>query len=202
MAKASTDSPTNISELEEAHQWTSTFLRDQFQKESDRAAVILTASLLDETLGTLIRTFLIPCSTPKDLLFEDATSPLSTFSAKIDMAHRLGLISSKLTRDIHLIRKIRNSFAHDIFGCDFANGSVRSRVLELKKSIVIVDHFSKQPDVADHLKGTRGEFLYCSYFILTYLNDLIQLNNHLSEKSSEPFLYTVMTGKGKTIQEK
>ena len=174
------------------HQWTATYLRDQFHKESDRAAVILSASLLDEALTTLIRTFLIPCSSAKDVLFEEATSPLSNFSSKIDLAHRLGLISSKLSRDIHLIRKIRNSFAHDVFGCDFENGSVKARVLELRKSIVFADHSLKNSkELVPRYDGTRGEFLLCVFYILWFVNDLIQKTIHLPETKQESFLYEV-----------
>lgn len=192
MTQHSTEEKSKSKQNKSDHQWTTGFLRDQFLKESDRAAVILSASLLDEALTTLIRTFLVPCSSAKDILFEDATSALANFSSKIDMSHRLGLISSKLTRDIHLVRRIRNSFAHDVFGCDFDNGSVKGRVMELKKSIIIVDHLNKtDKDLVAFLKGTRGEFLHCVFFILWHLNELIQKNTHLREMIEEGFLYKV-----------
>ncbi|MES2836898.1 MAG: hypothetical protein V4667_05205 [Bacteroidota bacterium] len=176
----------------ESHQWTAIFLRDQFQKESDRAAVILTASLLDEALTSLIRSFLVPCSSAKDTIFEEVNSPLANFSSKIDMANRLGLISNKLTRDIHLIRKIRNSFAHDVFGCDFENGSVKGRVLELKKSMMYANHTLKSEEMALLYPGTRGEFLLCTFFILWHLNNLIEDNTHLKEAKEEDFLYKIL----------
>jgi DNA-binding MltR family transcriptional regulator len=40
--------------------------------------------------------------------------PLSSFSARIDLLMAFGDISDKAYKDLHLIRKIRNSFAHDL----------------------------------------------------------------------------------------
>lgn len=173
-----------------SHQWTATFLRNQFQKESDRAAVILSSSLIDEALTRLLSTFLVPCSHARDGLFEDINSPMNNFSSKIDMSYRLGLISSKFTRDLHLIRKIRNSFAHDVFGCDFENGSVKGRVLELKKSLVFANESLKMKNLTEQYKGTRGEFLMCAFYIMWYLNNITQEKDHLKEAPEETFLYT------------
>ena len=144
------------------HQWTVDFLYKEFDKESDRAAVILVASLIDECLAALLKMYLVPIAQSKDSLFDSATAPLSTFSAKIDLSHRVGLLSANLCRDIHLIRKIRNSFAHDIYGCTFQNGSVRSRVDELFKSVVVLKQYGGL--------ATRDKFLRIGGGILLYLN--------------------------------
>lgn len=149
-----------------AHQWSVDFLRDEFDKESDRAAVILVASLIDECLTALLKGHLVPIAQSQDALFDSATAPLATFSAKIDMAHRVGLLSAKLCRDIHLVRKIRNSFAHDIYGCSFSNGSVRARVDEIYKSMEGLD--------AEAEGQTRSKFLYTSCGVLWHLNNLIK----------------------------
>jgi hypothetical protein len=39
---------------------------------------------------------------------------LATLSAKIDLARLLGLISETIRSDLHIIREIRNEFAHHI----------------------------------------------------------------------------------------
>ena len=43
--------------------------------------------------------------------------PLSSFSAKLDLAYCLGHIPNNLRRNLHAIRKVRNAFAHatDLF---------------------------------------------------------------------------------------
>jgi hypothetical protein len=106
-------------------QWTFDFVINEFKKESDRAAVILIAAVIDEKLTAILKSKLIALPTANDDFFEGVNAPISTFSSKIDFAFRLGLISAKLSRDIHMIRKIRNSFAHDIYGCNFENGGVK-----------------------------------------------------------------------------
>jgi DNA-binding MltR family transcriptional regulator len=50
------------------------------------------------------------------------------------MCYRLGLLSDRYVRDLNLIRKIRNEFAHNIQGCDFNHTSIYSRIQELDKS--------------------------------------------------------------------
>lgn len=146
----------------------------EFKKESDRASVILVASLIDESLTTVLRSKLIPVPSATDDLFDGATAPLATFSSKIDMSFRLGLISSRLCRDIHIIRKIRNSFAHDIYNCNFENGSVKSRVMELYNTCEVSSFYhylveDKNPKIE---QGTRGIFLFISSAILFTINSL------------------------------
>ena len=147
-------------------------LRTEFESESDRAAVILTASLLDNALYSLLKNHFVPLPSNTDSLFDSANSPLSTFSAKIDISHRIGLISSKFCRDLHLIRRIRNEFAHNIHGCTFENSTVKQRILELAKSSKIIEN---EPRVRKTFeKGTRGDFLMISSWMLWSLNSTIE----------------------------
>jgi hypothetical protein len=84
----------------------------EFSAESDRAAVVLAAAKLDLTLRELLEIAILPCTTRSDDLF-DAMGPLSSFSAKIDLAYRLGLVDAELAHSLHTIRKLRNDFAHE-----------------------------------------------------------------------------------------
>lgn len=103
---------------------------DEFKNESDRAAVILGVAKLDIQLRQILIQFLLPNPTNEDNLF-DGDTPLSTFSSKINLAYRLGIISKNLSKALHLIRKIRNSFAHEIAGTTFESGGHADRVKEL-----------------------------------------------------------------------
>ena len=113
--------------------WCDTFRRE-FRKESDRASVILAGAMIEKSLEMMIKAKLIPSLSKKDELFDTAYAPLRNFKAMIELAYRLGLISSNLYRDLNIIRDIRNDFAHDIEGCSFQNRSVKNRVGELMKS--------------------------------------------------------------------
>ncbi len=137
----------------------------EFKKESDRAAVILVAALLDAALESLIRHSLVPNPCREDELFDSPNAPLSFFSARISFAHRLGLVSRKLSRDLHLIRKIRNVFAHDVQGCTFENGAVQSRIDELLKSSGFKERHPKiRAGMGD--VGPRLDFLLCASWML------------------------------------
>lgn len=156
-----------------------TLLQEEFKKETDRGAVILAASLFDIQLETLLKDFLIPDHGSDDELFESTTAPLSSFSAKILMAYRLGLITKRFARDLNLIRKIRNEFAHNIHGCSFEHSSVKSRVHELSKSSSIS---TKLPVMRKSFPpGTRGEFLVNASWMIWCLTNKTEKVNSLSE---------------------
>lgn len=152
--KENDENEEEIEKREAAH-WDKIFERE-FKKESDRASVILSVAMLDRALETCLKASLVPIGSSEDDLLEGIYAPISTFSARIDLAHRIGLISAKFCRDLHIIRKIRNEFAHNISGCDFDNSAVRSRITELARSSGIEDRVPKKRRVFP--KGPRGSF--------------------------------------------
>lgn len=167
------------------------FLLSQFYKESDRAAVILIVSIIDNLLETLLKSYLVPNPSSSDSLFDNPTSPLANLNSKIDILFRIGLISSKFSRDLHLIRKVRNSFAHDIYGCDFEDGSVKSRIRELKNSFSKAFHdrlkMFKTNNIPGLTNGARGEFLLIGCLMIFRLNNLIDKKVELCEQELEWF---------------
>jgi hypothetical protein len=106
---------------------------EQLTAESDRGSVIVSASVIDDVLAKLIQAMLVPSVEKRDELFEGATAPFSTFSARIDLAYRLGLIKVETRASFHLLRKIRNDFAHVIDAKNFESESVQSRLTEIRK---------------------------------------------------------------------
>jgi DNA-binding MltR family transcriptional regulator len=66
------------------------------------------------------------------LLYRDGHGPLGSFSAKIDTAYCLGLLSEDEYGDLHSIRHIRNDFAHKLTGLAFEYRSIADRCLNLK----------------------------------------------------------------------
>lgn len=93
-----------------------TILQEELEKSSsDRSCVIVAAAYIDELLGYLFRYFLTsPSSEKEDKELFPGYGPLSSFSSKILLSYRLGLISNYEYRTLQIIRKIRNLFAHDI----------------------------------------------------------------------------------------
>jgi hypothetical protein len=159
-------------------------LRDELAKESDRAAVILGATFLDSALELMLKAYLVPTPSSHDALFEGVSAPFGDFSGRIEAAFRLGLISGSFASALHLVRRIRNQFAHNIAGCSFEDPSVRSRLLELGKCIRIVN---TPPDIrARFPSGSRGEFELAASLLQWLLHARTQRIVQLSSSRWEP----------------
>lgn len=81
-------------------------------KQDDRGAAMVAASMIDERLRDILEGFFIEGSASKELL-DGAHAPLGTFSARAIAARSLGLIEEGEFREVNFVRKIRNEFAHD-----------------------------------------------------------------------------------------
>ncbi|MBU1182375.1 MAG: hypothetical protein ABIJ52_13055 [Pseudomonadota bacterium] len=106
---------------------------EMLSHESERGSVIIAAAIMDEGLEQLLKAKLIPSSEKNDELFNGAYAPLENFSAKIDLAYRMKLITLKRRSSLHLIRKLRNDFAHSHIYIHFESHKMHSRVHELFK---------------------------------------------------------------------
>lgn len=104
---------------------------DEIFKQSDRAAGIVSGSILEEILQRMITAFLMSHPNISKTMF-DGVSPLSTFAAKIDLSYHLGLINETEYKDLNLIKKIRNEFAHSIKAISFDTNIIKDRCQELK----------------------------------------------------------------------
>jgi len=102
---------------------------DALSKETDRAAAVLAPAFLDSILGDLLEAFFIEGEVAPRLLQPDR--PLGTFSARIDLAQALGFLSERAARDLRLIGRIRNDFAHDLATGSFETLSIKNRCREL-----------------------------------------------------------------------
>ena len=81
--------------------------------QGDRAAVVLGVARLDVAIEAALRSLMSHHPDGQDNLF-DPDRPLGTLSAKIALAHRLGVIDQDVEHALQIIRKIRNEFAHSI----------------------------------------------------------------------------------------
>ena len=111
--------------MEYSGKWSETWnsIVDSYRQESDRAAAILAAAFADEFLKECIQSFLIDDASIKKLF--EGYSSLSSFSARIDVAYALGLMTQSVQRDLNLVRKVRNHFAHHPSDTSFDISPVR-----------------------------------------------------------------------------
>src|SRR6202008_1198062 len=70
--------------------------------------------------------------------------------SKIDICYLLGFISLGTHRDLHLIRKIRNDFAHSASPIDFTNDAIGQRCGEFKNTT-----YEKDDQVTNRERFTR-----------------------------------------------
>jgi hypothetical protein len=102
--------------------------------EGERVAVIISAARIDYVLEGILKGLMVPHTGPSDPLF-DSERPLGSFSAKISLSYRIGLIDSELEAAITIIRKIRNDFSHSMRPEHLGDSPHRERVNELVKNL-------------------------------------------------------------------
>jgi DNA-binding MltR family transcriptional regulator len=93
--------------------------------ESDRGCALVAAAHLDERLGTLLSRSMVSDQASQRLLQD--RGPLATFAARIDLAHALGLIGPDVRHDFHIVRKVRNAFAHELKTHTFETAEIVAR---------------------------------------------------------------------------
>ncbi len=159
-------------------------LHAEFDEESDRAAVILAAAMLDEALQSLLLAKLVPAAGSSDPLFDTPNAPLSSFTNKIDLAQRIGAISSRMCRDLHLVRKIRNDFAHRPAGCSLDDQQIKSRIEHLTQSHGM---FERSPLYMKKfgLPNLRHQFLRAASWMLYFLNSERRRCRAFEDRTSE-----------------
>lgn len=98
------------------------FLSD-LNRETDRGLALVSAALIDEKLGRTLLAFFCEGKSANRLVSEP-NGPLGTFSARTEACMALGLIDLAEYREILLVRKIRNLFAHAHKSLAFASAEV------------------------------------------------------------------------------
>jgi DNA-binding MltR family transcriptional regulator len=98
---------------------------DLLQTSLDAQIVILCAAHLDKTLRMLLEWRAKGASKKlKDDLF-DGNGPIATFSAKISVSYAFGFITQDDYKNLGLVRKVRNAFAHSDDFVNFETPGIR-----------------------------------------------------------------------------
>jgi len=103
----------------------------RFASETDRAAAVLGATLLDVRLEEVFRENF--AANHAELL--GRSGPLATFSSRINLAFALQWLDEDTFHDLDVIRDIRNDFAHHLdHELSFATQSISDRSCNLRSS--------------------------------------------------------------------
>ncbi|PHQ35264.1 hypothetical protein [Rhodopirellula bahusiensis] len=152
-----------------AGQWSDHF-DASIKTESVRARVILSACYLDELLYQLLAVTLKPASKKDDPLFSGGNAPLGTFSSKIELAFRMGLVPSGTKSSLHFVRKIRNRFAHDLTAATFCDPQILSWTRELHA----LNDIARPERRASFSDGPIGDFEQSVSWLIYWIRNLIQ----------------------------
>ena len=136
-----------------------------YDEKNYRAIAIVGVTFLDILLESILRAFLADEENEvKELLRYG--QPLGSFSAKITMADCLGLIYKPVRDDLHLVRKIRNQFAHEL-DVSFEDRKIQSWCNGLKWHRIA--YVADPPEDAT----AQGLFQVGVNQLITYLNGVV-----------------------------
>lgn len=138
---------------------------DASNSETDRGRALVASSLIEEMLEEVIKAFLLENAATRNL-FEAANAPLSTLSAKTSASRALGLISADEFRDIEIVRKIRNAFAHSVL-CSFDDTKIKDWACGLKVGLTCLDALDK--DHESRVDNPKQRFGMVTTSIITSL---------------------------------
>ena len=141
-----------------------------WMKKGEDEGAIVAATLVEDRLGFAIKAHFVELPTRGDVakiltetaLF-DGYGPLASFVAKIDVASALGILTPERRRDFHVIRSIRNDFAHALEPLTFSNDDVLRKLNRLST-------YGTLSEFKQEFKGSPGTatkrffFRYCSYY--------------------------------------
>ena len=147
--------------------------------ESERGKIILLASKIDELLSQLLKTLFKPCRGKKadeDKLFR-AMGPLATFSSRIEMAYRVGLISRTSADCFDVLREISNDCAHKMAPFSYESGIHSQKFEKFKKlsfTVSGMEQFCELVECADAAHGSHSK--EAILFLLTIIHILLLQN--------------------------
>lgn len=127
----------------------------------DRSTAIAAATVVEHGLEHAILSLLHRRGAEtRDNLFEGDAAILRDFSAKITVAHAMGILGDKSRSDISMIRRIRNTFAHCRHSIDFNTPEIAEacRQLTLWKRLIERDQATAKKDVREEYIHICFEF--------------------------------------------
>lgn len=114
--------------------------------ENDRGLILVASQKIDNELKRILEDTLI--KTKKETLL-DNRGPIGTFSSRIALVHRLGLIDDDFKNRIDKIREMRNLCAHQIEVSPMSERSFTDKI----------GHLTKKSQEQKFFDGLRGHYL-------------------------------------------
>lgn len=128
-------------------------VRKMLTIETDRGCVLISVSFLEYQIEQLLEVYFVRDEKAVKELFKNG---LSSFSAKINLVYLLGLIGNELYRDLNMIRKIRNEFAHSYDSLSFESDCIKNRCLEFSGAYEYLDRTNMREVFIRHICSIFG----------------------------------------------
>ena len=163
----------------------------EFLNESDRAAVILGASMIDEQLYQILKKYFpyVPENKDKLLLNHGA---LYYMYSRNQMVYRLGFIKRGMYNTIEVIRAIRNAFAHELMECSFKSPQIIKLVdkfpANIKNSVSIKNMMKTLTTQKPSLSGPSLLVRAIISYIIEILQVIQLFIKPLKRENNYPFL--------------
>jgi DNA-binding MltR family transcriptional regulator len=106
--------------------WHDQTIVEEIDRQEDRGAAIIAGAFLEDFIGETIKARFVRDEVAVKKLF-GGFGPLATFSAKIEVAYLMGLISKHSRTLANSIRNIRNDFAHNMGSLTFETPLIKGK---------------------------------------------------------------------------
>jgi len=126
-------------------------IQKELEEGNDRSLIIVGCALLEDSLEELIKLHLVEVEKNQEKLFS-SNNPLCTFSSKIEIAFRLGIIDKTVKNIFSLLRKIRNDCAHNSEIINLNSSPFKDRVNLIRNHLAL--HF-KEPNLSERDVAVR-----------------------------------------------
>lgn len=141
-------------------------LRDEYHKESDRAAAVLAAAFLDAALEDSLTRYFVNDTRARKLVTDGA---LQHFSVRVDIAFALGLLDRGTADDLNTIGRIRNKFSHSHAVNSFNHLKVVEQCRNLRFAQLVPKKFRK---MKAGFNEPRAQYLFSVYACLAAIDAL------------------------------
>jgi len=160
-------------------------LIEEIQDQSDRGASIVAVAWVEESITAALESFLHHEPQSWKRLFS-GSGPLANLSSKIDLCRLLGLVSDAIRSDLHIIRSVRNEFAHQVAHktmhtkLSFSSEHIQDKCLALR---CVAHEKHKDPRVA-FVRACA--VLYADFELLSFVGQKAWSTGHISARV-EPY---------------
>jgi DNA-binding MltR family transcriptional regulator len=117
--------------------------------QDDRAMVLSLATFIEDTQGRLLIAYFRDCKATRDLV-EGFSAPLGTLGSRTKAVYSFGLVTEAQYKDMEILRKVRNQFAHNWEGVSLARNDIQALIGQLSGYTI---------DQKEIIGGNREEIL-------------------------------------------